>query len=163
MKNIEFGMNGNYVLSGSDNELIYVWKLSKRIEYYKQTRNLISISQQEFVDRFHGIRFEGDVPFEINSQPIHKISGPRSNVNSVIAHPKLPLIASAGVEKVIRLHSSYPIENCNLKANVIKRRHSVGTRIMLPFDDDETEEEDPRTLAMFDVLNAQEIDACDEI
>ncbi|KAL1923160.1 uncharacterized protein VTP21DRAFT_9536 [Calcarisporiella thermophila] len=108
--------------------------------------------------------------------PAFVLSGHRSVVNQVRWHPHLPLLFSSGVEKIIKVHSIFPFGNedetssSTSSAHVRQRfpanremRHSILNPLIMfmgdespPSDEGETSGEDVRTLALFDMLLAQE-------
>lgn len=90
------------------------------------------------------------------------ITGHRSNPNCIISHPHLPLFYSSGVEKIVKMHSPFPLPppisrdrpipiTTNVTSGTIWRR-LLGVRDEVGEDS----EEDPETIAMFDFLNARE-------
>lgn len=84
----------------------------------------------------------------------------------MIAHPHVPLVCSSGVEKVVRLVSPVPLTQDSPSPS--NRREWSATSsgfsfTSLPLSAPDTSEEDSRTLAMFDLLNARERDICDTL
>mmetsp|Transcript_21605 Transcript_21605/g.37201 ORF Transcript_21605/g.37201 Transcript_21605/m.37201 type:complete len:564 (+) Transcript_21605:85-1776(+) len=90
------GANDEFVLSGSDNFGVYVWAREDKEH---------GLTSPDILDQPSGF----GVPFVCHET--HVAHGHHSIVNNVRAHPSLPIIASAGVEKLIRLWSAIPLSN----------------------------------------------------
>ncbi|PFH53402.1 hypothetical protein AMATHDRAFT_55347 [Amanita thiersii Skay4041] len=121
MKHGSFGGPGsdtdNLYAAGSDDFRGYVWKLPP-IEELLAQRLIVSASEWDYVSRPNAIAFtQGDpcstkcIPVEI-SQPLCKLYGHRSIVNTTAFHPSMLHIVTAGIERNIILHSPTPCAPC---------------------------------------------------
>ncbi|XP_049849094.1 DDB1- and CUL4-associated factor 5-like [Schistocerca gregaria] len=101
------------------------------------------------------------------SAPERVIQGSRSIINNVVAHPKLPVFASAGIEKVVRLWSPHPLSELDPESPLPlnPRKHFIFNQsdnvqdVSNIFLDQlgnmndttvHTSEESPQTLGLFD-------------
>ncbi|KAJ3109888.1 hypothetical protein HDU96_007089 [Phlyctochytrium bullatum] len=144
--------------SGSDDFRCYGWTIPAvaALKDRRKTFRDVAVSTDSRV-LWHTEDGSSYEPFEINREDF-ALEGHRSIVNSVIFHPHLPIIATAGVEKLVRLHSPYPMlgsrpENQQRKPTRVACEHSSRRRLFLNlFGTEETMEEDSATLAEFDYL-----------
>jgi len=127
-------------------------------------------SRKEELNRLRGNVFKR----EMNSKyvltvanPINILTGHRSIVNNVIYHPVLPLLASSGVEKIVRLWSPIRLhadDNDNSMVStdsprpIFKPSDYVQLFQNMESDEEDSEnlQESPRTLALFDFFNSYE-------
>ncbi|KAI9208595.1 WD40-repeat-containing domain protein [Polychytrium aggregatum] len=115
-----------------------------------------------------------DIAFVVDGQRVHPpqiqetfvLEGPRSIVNSVLFHPYMPYVYSAGVEKVVRQHSIFRFPHqrdaqdtrnmCpdRLPPTVRERRWALLGLVVPAYDppDSYSTEEDISTLRFFDAL-----------
>ncbi|KAI8854075.1 hypothetical protein BC829DRAFT_241826 [Chytridium lagenaria] len=99
------------------------------------------------------------LPVELGSEDF-TVEGHRSIVNSVLFHPQLPIIATAGVEKIVRLHSPFPMLNSGDVSEQLPKSTRVPRTSSRPrslsifhaFEDDEHLDEDTAVLSEFDFL-----------
>ncbi|KAL0069092.1 hypothetical protein AAF712_003778 [Marasmius tenuissimus] len=116
MKHGSFGgppddLGVNYYCAGSDNFCGYLWKIppieeliSMREEisfhdWYRKDSRTIGFTKKSNSTRY--------IPHEL-STPAAILKGHDSIVNTAVMHPHLPLIATAGIERDICLHSPTP-------------------------------------------------------
>ncbi|KAJ3300968.1 hypothetical protein HDU76_005942, partial [Blyttiomyces sp. JEL0837] len=147
---------------GSDDFRAYVWEVPSA-KVLKASRKIVNrFEDQEFDDSvvsFWSKDGSKVVPVELN-QEAFSLEGHRSIVNSISFHPRLPMIATAGVEKLVRVFSPWEFSDHapnELKTNQLEPRlqNETGRRVMFGFDFPD-EEEDTATLANFDHILVQE-------
>ncbi|KAG5672715.1 hypothetical protein PVAND_002817 [Polypedilum vanderplanki] len=140
MKSCTFaGAFDEYVLSGSDDFNLYVWKI------YDADLE----SRHQWVDKNQMVLY-----------------GHRSIVNQVRYNPQRCLIASSGVEKIIKLWNPFELENWSgsLLESINDNTRELYTHeeyISLNMTHDYSNQntnEDPRMIAFFDYLVQQEIE-----
>ncbi|KAA8493190.1 DDB1- and CUL4-associated factor 5 [Porphyridium purpureum] len=166
MKGVSFGgADSSFVLAGSDDFGVYVWRTPKLQNHRGQT----------------AIAEEQDAAAEHSSE-LYVLHGHRSIVNNVRMHPVFPWIASAGVEKMVRLWSALPFAGTDADEfrNLLQPREvarhgfldlgeaqndgAAATQGARLFADLPTTDESPRTISMFDYLiqmNAESADSED--
>ncbi|WFD43276.1 hypothetical protein MPSI1_001937 [Malassezia psittaci] len=106
-----------YYVTGSDDFRAYGWKIPPRNELTSDRVSMLpsdwSAHEKEGIDR---VWFRMDkglessrmvLPLELD-QPSFTLEGSRSIVNSAVCHPTLPMVATAGIERVVRLHYAVP-------------------------------------------------------
>lgn len=115
------------------------------------------------------------LPTVVN-RPAFRLEGHSSIVNSAMIHPTLPLVATSGVEKIVKLHTPTPFTN---ELEVSKtppsrqmgdetrnsRRDFLMALLTSPYEHEATNvEEDPLTINFFDSLlrRDQEVDIWNE-
>lgn len=140
------GSKDQYVVSGSDDFNVYLWEVPNDWAYHDE---LVTIGRAYMV-----------------------LHGHRSIVNQVRFNPATHMLITAGVEKVVKVWSPFPIpRGYNSKESCVGSRrelysHSDYLSFIqyggLPLSHDEYEskstEEDPRMLAFFDSLIQREKD-----
>lgn len=85
--------------------------------------------------------------------PLFTLKSHRSIVNSLIFHPHLPLIYTAGVEKLVRIFSPFPFIDPTLISSTQER--IKGT--LVPYNVQQGElSEDASVLNFFDMLHGSE-------
>lgn len=146
MKSCSFaGDDDQYVLSGSDDFNLYMWKIPSTAE------------EDQWVDTAHMI-----------------LHGHRSIVNQVRFHPTNCIIASSGVEKLIKFWSPYPlpdsvgslVEGCQVggkQRKVFTHEEYINLvlrtgQFMTHDYSHQSTKEDPRMMAFFDSLVQREIE-----
>ncbi|KAI9010113.1 WD40-repeat-containing domain protein [Hyaloraphidium curvatum] len=147
-------------LSGSDDFSAFAWALPATFPTGEAARPLEDIG----FTHAGGIHY----PHAIDKAN-HVLLGARSITNSAIMHPTLPFIFTAGVEKVVRLHSAVPLDDRPPDPAPQKRTSHVADperrrrvlRDIIEGDgmvaEEETElGEDERTLGFFDFLLSRE-------
>ncbi|KAI8617717.1 WD40-repeat-containing domain protein [Chytriomyces sp. MP71] len=99
---------------GSDDRRAYVWDVPREAWLMDRRRSVDAFADATmevgggtgrdvaFVSK-EGVK---KIPFLVEEE-LFSMAGHRSVVNSVAFHPRMPLIATAGVEKVVRLFSPY--------------------------------------------------------
>ncbi|TFK70950.1 WD40 repeat-like protein [Pluteus cervinus] len=160
--------------AGSDDFRGYIWKIppaaelvERRLEVDVDDWNLNNHGD-DLVGFAQGLWESRHVPVQL-STPLCRLSGHISIVNSTIFHPNFLHVLSAGIENHILLHSPTPSSPCTENLD----RTSIQVR---PLSDDEDgdrqsywravtgipigedENEDSRTLRIFDHLLRQEAD-----
>ena len=81
-------------------------------------------------------------------EPLFTLKSHRSIVNSVLFHPHLPLIYTAGVEKLVRIFSPFPFSNPHILSSTQERDR--GSRVQT--HEAENLSEDASILNFFDML-----------
>lgn len=85
------------------------------------------------------------------SKPHFTLEGAKSITNTVQCHPNLPFIATAGVERLVRLYSCLPIgdERLNRKENLttrkrnrIRNKAAVARAMLESFEDDSNDSDE---------------------
>jgi WD repeat-containing protein 22 len=145
----------DYFLSGSDDFSGFLWELPRSFAQLDES----SLSEVGFSHE------AGLLHPPIIRRANHVLLGARSITNSVLLHPTLPWAFTAGVEKVVRLHSAVPLDDKPAEPNPPKRISLVadpeGRRRVLRdiiVGDGMVEEsvtadgEDERSLGFFDML-----------
>ncbi|TPX72345.1 hypothetical protein SpCBS45565_g00415 [Spizellomyces sp. 'palustris'] len=153
------GMDDVYFLSGSDDFRAYGWRLPSAVDMERGAKTGPEVEGGNEVVYVSG---EKQVkPMEVN-EACFVLKGHRSIVNSVVHHPTRPMVATAGVEKTIRMFSPFPFEaNGDQKTRERARSTShlnplLTLQMMLHDEEDESIEEDLRTLTFFDLLLAED-------
>ncbi|KAN0129519.1 WD40 repeat-like protein [Lactarius tabidus] len=102
-----------YYSSGSDDFRGYLWKIPA-LETLENERQILGADdwlngEEAGVVAFTGSSFSSDkyVPKEL-STPLTRLCGHLSIVNTTLIHPVLPVIATAGIERHVILHSPTP-------------------------------------------------------
>ena len=168
IKTGSFSPDSNYFCAGSDDFSAYVWEIPS-ISHMKNKREMEY--QGEFDEITFG--FKRTKPFVID-QEAFTLKNHRSIVNSTLFHPYLPLIFTAGVEKLVRVFSPFKFVTdpgifiCFLLtlltlldriASTEGRQRSNPSNLgslfrMRNLDEEENVEENMDTLAFFDILQA---------
>lgn len=150
-------------LSGSDDFSGFVWQLPSSYNQFASSPDTERLTEV-------GFAHDGGVHFPpVLRRADHVLLGARSITNSAMFHPTLPWVFTAGVEKVVRLHSAIPLDDKpadqeppkrdSLMADPDSRRRVLRDIILSEgmVEDEETElGEDERTLGFFDMLNHRE-------
>jgi len=85
--------------------------------------------------------------------PLFTLKSHRSIVNSLLFHPHLPLIYTAGVEKLVRMFSPFPFIDPKLISSTQERVRGN----LVPYNVQQGElSEDASVLNFFDMLQASE-------
>ncbi|KAK7028151.1 hypothetical protein VNI00_014966 [Paramarasmius palmivorus] len=112
MKHGSFGAPASqtdlYYCAGSDNFCGYLWKIPPAEELVEKRAVLMSNNWQlegcntvGFTENMTALKY---VPVEL-ATPSAVLKGHNSIVNTTLIHPYFPLIATAGIERDIRLHN----------------------------------------------------------
>lgn len=166
IKHISFGGPGLdsdiYLSTGSDDFRGYVWKLPPTADLLER-RTIIEDDDEPFdpPEGFVGFVLSDEdkklyCPVEL-PQPIFRLGGHQSIVNSALWHPTLPRIVTCGIESKVVLHSPFAdIDGC-VKAdsnNVRKRLGAEEVRRIrcgqAQFPEPLSEGEELRTILSFD-------------
>ncbi|OWF46287.1 DDB1- and CUL4-associated factor 5-like [Mizuhopecten yessoensis] len=150
MKSCTFaGDNDQYVLSGSDDFNLYMWKVPE------------NLSKRQYINDAHMI-----------------LEGHRSIVNQVRFNPTNHLIISSGVEKIVKVWSLFEMLDCEGGLGVKKPPPpNIGERSVYTHEEyinlvlqsghvmthdysSHSTEEDPRMMAFFDSLVQRELEGC---
>jgi WD repeat-containing protein 22 len=140
-----------YILSGSDDFRIYIWKVPSSEEMEEFCKE----NKDEFSD-------DSALPPFIVKNTKEILLGHRSIVNNLRYHPTLPILASSGVEKIIKFWSPFPMKEDDTSDIGPQPRRRVYTNEMDLLEElstvqshgrDQSTEEDPKTLALFDFFN----------
>lgn len=143
------GQNDQYVISGSDNFYIYMWKIPDIVRNDKWKQNPLNNDSTTFV-----------------AKPIQILTGHRSIVNKVRFNKQNGIIASTGVEKMIRLWS--PLIRFDEDENYIDSKEPKFSRQLYHYTDyigdldlhnnsEHIFEEDYRLIAYFDIMLKRDI------
>ncbi|KAL1430823.1 hypothetical protein MTO96_014688 [Rhipicephalus appendiculatus] len=136
------GQQDEYVMSGSDDFQLYAWKLPDGIEESADLRS----GKSSWVRQAHLV-----------------LQGHRSIVNQVRFNKTAMVVASSGVEKMIKLWSSLPLpggSHCS-RSERRRRRYTYQEYVNLVLESGQLSshdyshksvEEDPRMMAFFDTL-----------
>ncbi|KAH7933891.1 hypothetical protein HPB49_018941 [Dermacentor silvarum] len=139
------GQRDEYVMSGSDNFQLYAWKLPDNV----------------------GDRTNADGKSVWVRQAHLVMQGHRSIVNQVRFNKASMVVASSGVEKMIKLWSSLPLpggSNCS-QSEMRRRRYTYQEYVNLVLESGQLSshdyshksvEEDPRMMAFFDTLETNQ-------
>ncbi|KZV66865.1 WD40 repeat-like protein [Peniophora sp. CONT] len=106
------GPDGTYYAAGSDDFRGYVWQIPplRELQEQRQVLNEAEWRAREIgqvADSAQGDYKARYLPVQLN-RPEFQLRGHQSIVNTALAHPHLPLIATAGIESHIMLHSPTP-------------------------------------------------------
>ncbi|XP_077494172.1 DDB1- and CUL4-associated factor 5 [Amblyomma americanum] len=137
------GQRDEYVMSGSDDFNLYAWKLPDDVDERPVDANCAWVAQAHLV-----------------------LQGHRSIVNQVRFNPSSMVVASSGVEKMIKLWSSLPLPGglrslSEAQIEPRRRRYSYQEYVELVLESGQlmshdyshkSMEEDPRMMAFFDSL-----------
>lgn len=146
------GPNDEFVLSGSDDFKLYVWKIPDNL-----MKSDVNDESCQWIDKTHLV-----------------LSGHRSIVNHVRYNSPNAIIASSGVEKIIKVWSPFNISDdnqvkTNIKRAIQDRRHIYSNEEYLSLILDSTDAlssndsnvdsvaEDPKMIAFFDTLVQRDI------
>ncbi|KAH3746004.1 DDB1- and CUL4-associated factor 5 [Pelomyxa schiedti] len=154
MKSVDFvGSQDEYVASGGDDSRIYLWK----IPFSLDDPCLLSSPPEELVSTLTEgkIRFLSSMPVVYQTKNI--LLGHNSIVNNIRFHPTHPIMATAGVEKHIKLWSPYKLVRTQQQDAPFVTPPPVSTLEALLHlegadDEEDTTDESPATLAMFNFL-----------
>ncbi|KAJ3024460.1 UNVERIFIED_CONTAM: hypothetical protein HDU68_008149 [Siphonaria sp. JEL0065] len=160
---------GGLVFSvGSDDRRAYVWEVpnkeflvSKRVDVdpARDFGGSGGLDKRQAAIAFVGDKGEKKVPYEVEEEAF-SVGEHRSIVNSVLFHPSLPLIVTAGVEKIVRVFSPFPFSNYNEtlenKSDTVPRLNALPLLTGMFDDFEATTREDTWTLADFDRLIIRE-------
>jgi hypothetical protein len=106
--------NTNVFAAGSDDYRAYAWEIPPvdiLMDYRKPLRPYSYWNSGKMSDVYYVTNAgEAYLPAQITAESF-VCSNHRSIVNSVLFHPRLPMVATAGVEKVVRLFSPFPFNN----------------------------------------------------
>ena len=166
IKHISFGGPGldfdNYLSTGSDDFRGYVWKLPPTADLLER-RTIIEDDDTPFnpPEEFAGFVLSDEdktlySPVQL-PQPIFRLGGHQSIVNSALWHPTLPRIVTCGIESKVVLHSPFAdIDGCvKVDSNNVRKRLGAeeGRRIMrgqAEFPEPLSEGEELSTILSFD-------------
>ncbi|KAJ3237641.1 hypothetical protein HDU81_009191 [Chytriomyces hyalinus] len=152
-----------YVLGvGSDDQRAYIWHvptaawLLDRRQDVDRTFNVGGYNATRTVANTD-VLGNKKIPFQVDEE-LFALQDHRSIVNSIVFNPKSPVIATAGVEKVVRLFSPFPYEDYdenldNNRDTVSRKRFSPNSRTR---NHDKTTEEDVSILNEFDRIVGRE-------
>ncbi|KAJ3187967.1 hypothetical protein HDU85_006360 [Gaertneriomyces sp. JEL0708] len=154
VKTGSFGdLDGTYFVSGSDDFRAYAWRLPSEAEMKSRSddvQNGVEVGYSRGSSNPY-------LPMTIQDATF-VLKGHRSIVNSTHFHPQLPLLATAGVEKVVRIFSPFPMlkkDDGTRERQPISAGHtpfSPLVSLFLSHSDDNSTEEDLRTLTFFDLM-----------
>ncbi|KAJ3059946.1 hypothetical protein HDU98_004037, partial [Podochytrium sp. JEL0797] len=150
---------------GSDDRRAYVWEVPPKEFLLSRREEVDAVVDFGRRRRFEEDRvaFVGDngvkkVPFEV-SEEAFSVGVHRSIVNSILFHPKIPLVVTAGVEKICRVFSPFPFRDFDdvqdNKTDTIPR-DNFGYRSQPIMGLSGALREDIRTLIVFDRLIERE-------
>ena len=122
VKRGSFGFEGQsgslYYVSGSDDFRAYGWRIPP-VEKLVEQREQMEIDDWMHRGEPGRVWFSGEKivrPAEI-ATPDFTLEGSRSIVNSALCHPTLPMIATAGIERLVRLHYAVPVSLAHTRAD----------------------------------------------
>ncbi|CAO1443202.1 unnamed protein product [Diamesa serratosioi] len=164
MKSCTFaGESDEFVMSGSDDFNLYVWrvadvdcKLIVSIEFHSKNHSSFTVElRHQWVDENQMVLY-----------------GHRSIVNQVRYNPQRCLIASSGVEKVVKLWSPFEMDKWSgglaegltqgeTPREVYTHEEYISLNMTHDYSTQNTNE-DPRMMAFFDYLVQQEIEGWNE-
>ncbi|KAI0317617.1 WD40 repeat-like protein [Amylostereum chailletii] len=179
VKHGSFGGPGDgYYTAGSDDFRGYIWKIPPASALVEQRETISDIDWNSasdpgaiaFTDPRHSSSIY--VPMEL-STPLFHLNGHHSIVNTALMHPTLPLIATAGIERHVVLHSptaSVPFSEGALNRTTTEIRHlpvtSAGARAQMrrlllgtPGADPHDSGEEEAAIMLFDEILRTEGDA----
>lgn len=166
LKSVTFGINDEYIVTGSDDFCGYIWNIPKGMN---ETRAIegedvdVPTMKRYSVSTLHKVLEEPETDCVLSADQV--LVGHRSIVNNVISHPTYPLLCSAGVEKILKFWSPYPIhpDQKEVPPKPRKREALTHENFTINFDtaaraqdNDDTTEESPSTLLLFDYFNILE-------
>ncbi|GAA5983533.1 hypothetical protein JCM11641_005840 [Rhodosporidiobolus odoratus] len=100
--------NGLYYAAGSDDFKAYVWEVPSvqrmREESQELKKEELGLGMIGYRSSLPGSHAQLNIPHSI-STPSQVLAGHRSIVNTALFHPTLPLLYTAGVEKLVVCHS----------------------------------------------------------
>jgi WD repeat-containing protein 22 len=165
-----------YYSSGSDDFRGYLWQIPP-VATLENERQIIGADDwlngnEDGTVAFTGVSFSSEkyVPKEL-STPLTRLCGHLSIVNSTLIHPVLPLIATAGIERQVVLHSPTPntpwATNLPPTPTTTRSLPSLGTmadrsilrllmRMSTIMEPDESMGEDARSITYFDMILQRE-------
>ncbi|KAJ3280280.1 hypothetical protein HK104_000779 [Borealophlyctis nickersoniae] len=172
VKTGDFGIVGTkeYFISGSDDFRAYVWEVPSEREMKNGRQVHMGMDPANRQTAYLLPDGATMSPYEV-SDAAFTLKGHRSVVNSTLIHPHQPLIFTAGVEKVVRMFSPFPLSTDDISSDMSPSKPTAPTeRTRLPpaargggdlllfaaQEPDDSIEEDFRTLAFFDVLLAED-------
>ncbi|EPZ35299.1 WD40 repeat-like protein [Rozella allomycis CSF55] len=155
------GQNDEFIIAGSDDYNVYVWKTPNTDSLVTNKQYFI---KSEIEDSTNW------VPLRVHDKVDQVLRENQSHPNTTIYHPVFPWILTSGVEKTIGIYSPLPIpttlppvSKVNQDARrdlvrLIRARPIFLAYLMARDGPDDSLDEDPRTLALFDILNEDESD-----
>jgi len=124
-----------YYVAGSDDFRGYGWKIPP-IDTLKAQRQVMDADTWKGTDNvgytngwFHSIADDTLYQPMHLSNPTFTLEGSRSIVNSTLCHPTLPMIATAGIERLVRYHYATPMSMEHLQANWANVRPQTRHRL----------------------------------
>lgn len=155
-----------YVACGSDSFETFVWQIPsvKSLRDRCETREFSSwLSSEDTISYTTGPEAARHSPVSLNAACT--LGKGQSIVNEAVFHPRLPLLATSGVEKVIRIHSPLP----GAASPAAQTRSSADIRRLVPSlfkatelrqdswaDELDDRAEDAETIEMFRQLATEE-------
>ncbi|KAJ3243761.1 hypothetical protein HDU78_011828 [Chytriomyces hyalinus] len=146
---------------GSDDQRAYVWHVPSAawlLDRRLDVEGAFCLGNHEASRTVANTDVLGNkkIPFQVDEE-LFALQDHRSIVNSIAFNPKSPVIATAGVEKVVRLFSPFPYEDYdedldNKRDTVSRKRISQSRRT----PNHETTEEDISILSEFDRIVGRE-------
>jgi len=166
-----------YYSSGSDDFRGYLWQIPS-LDTLKNERRIIGADDwlngtEDGTIAFTSSSFSSEkyVPTEL-STPLTRLHGHLSIVNSTLIHPVLPVIATAGIERQVLLHSPTPntpwASNLPLTPTTTRSLPGEGptptgspvlrllTQLSTIMEADESMGEDARSIVYFDMILQRE-------
>ncbi|KAG0143602.1 hypothetical protein CROQUDRAFT_661046 [Cronartium quercuum f. sp. fusiforme G11] len=145
-----------YFAAGSDDFRCYGWKLPP-LDELKERRVRVNNTSSWLTGSGSETTGYGRNPITIPAQidePSFILSGHRSIPNSVAFHPIFPFVCTAGVEKVVKIHSAQELGHHRRSRSRVARRTPSEVRKKVSTIDElgGEAEEDRETLVMFDQL-----------
>ncbi|KAJ7601190.1 WD40 repeat-like protein [Mycena floridula] len=146
--------------TGSDDFRGYIWRIPNVEELKVARREIKACDWPEagsgdigYTDgRLNSTRY---VPVDI-SEPVYRLTGHKSIVNTTLIHPTLPHIATAGIERHILLHSLTPSSSCATDLELTSQNtrplnNLEGLPVLSPgLDVSEIEAGERETILLFD-------------
>ncbi|KAH9991247.1 WD40 repeat-like protein [Russula vinacea] len=150
-----------YYSSGSDDFRGYLWQIPSSTTLENE-RQIIGADDwlngnEDGTVAFTGASFSSEkyVPKEL-STPLTRLGGHLSIVNSTLIHPVLPLIATAGIERQVVLHSPTPNTPWALGTMADRSILRLLMRMSTIMEPDESMGEDARSITYFDMILQRE-------
>lgn len=112
-----------YYVAGSDDFRAYGWKIPPMESLLEQRQALSKEAWKNNGAVGYDNGWFQSLTDDLLYQPVHlstptfTLEGSRSIVNSALCHPTLPMIATAGIERLVRYHFATPMSMAHLQPN----------------------------------------------
>ena len=150
------GPHEEFVACGGNNASVFLWELQQPGNNH--LKSLPDIALPPVSRHFQGYSFDPEAPLVVVDGARERIwNGGISFVNSVIAHPSLPMLCSAGADETIKMHSPFALSHHGSLFNDEDRYIYYYNGNDGSFNTELRRDEMRVSLVLFDYLNTTDI------